>query len=475
VGIRSWLSSFIAPETKSVTDIPTGFTWSDSRSGYVVTPLSSLEVSTVMACVRAIIEGVSQVPIYAHARDARGIRGPKLESPVLDVLTRRPNEWQTGYEFRETMLLHTVLTGNAYAYISRALDGTILELVPIEPGRVMVERRRDMSLVYRVMFEDGSAPLLAASDVWHIRGPSWDTWRGLDAVKLARQSIGLAVATEAAHSSLHKNGAQVSGLLSMAEKIGPERFTQLGAWLDKHGAGGDREGKPLILDGGAKYQSMTMSGVDAQHIETRKHQVLEICRHFRVIPMMVGASETPTYASAEQMFIAHVVHTLTPWAERVEQSAAKALLGPDADVDFRHDFNDLMRGAAQDRAEYNAKSLGSGGSPAWQTPNEVRAQEGLDPIEGGDELPKPVNQADPVEHDDQDTMTAEDVIKAIAAMPAPNITINPPSVKTGAVYVDMDGNKKRGRITEKRVTEYDKDGRIVAMEEREILEDGGED
>lgn len=379
-------------DQKAVSEIPTGFTWADSRAGYIVSPMTSLEVSTVMACVRAISEGTAQVPIYAHARDLRGVRGAKVQHPVIDVLTRRPNEWQTGYEFRETMLLHVILTGNAFAYISRRSDGSVLELIPVEPGRVMVERKRDMSIVYRLMFEDGTAPMLQAPDVWHLRGPSWDTWRGLDAVKLARQSIGLATATEAAHAALHKGGANITGLLSMPDKIGPEQYAKLGAWLDKHSAGGEREGKPLIVDGGAKYHPMQMTGVDAQHVETRRHQVLEICRHFRVIPMMVGASETPTYASAEQMFIAHVVHTLTPWAERVEQSATRALLRPDEMVDLRHDFNDLMRGAAQDRAEYNAKALGSGGAPAWMTANEVRAQEGLDPIEGGDELPRPAQQ-----------------------------------------------------------------------------------
>lgn len=341
-----------------------------------------------MACVRTIAEGTAQVPIYAQARDGRGVRGAKVSHAVVDLLNRSPNQWQTAFEFRETMLMHAVLTGNAFAYISRRGDGSVLELVPIEPGRVMVERKRDMTLFYRVMFEDGSAPLLPAGDLWHMRGPSWDTWRGLDAVKLARQSIGLAVATEGAHAALHKDGAQVGGMLSLQEKVGPEKFAQLGVWLDRHSAGGDRQGKPIILDNGAKYQPMAMSGVDSQHIETRRHQVLEICRHFRVIPMMVGASETPTYASAEQMFIAHVVHTLTPWAERVEQSATKALL-PEGGIDLRHDFNDLMRGASKDRAEYNAKALGTGGAQPWMTANEIRAQEGLDPIDGGDVLASP--------------------------------------------------------------------------------------
>jgi HK97 family phage portal protein len=394
MSVLSRITSAFRRERKAVTDIPLGFSWSESRAGYSVSATSSLEVSTVMACVRAISEGTAQVPIHAHRRDGRGVRGPKVAHPIVELLGRAPNDWQSGYEFRETIALHVILTGNAYVYVSRREDGGVLELIPIEPSRVMVERRRDMSIVYRIMFEDGSTPLLSAADVWHLRGPSWDTWRGLDAVKLARQSIGLATATEAAHSALHRNGAQVTGLLSMNNKLSPDRYAQLAAWLDRHSAGGEREGKPIILDDGAKYQPMQMTGVDAQHVETRRHQVLEICRHFRVIPMMVGASETPTYASAEQMFIAHVVHTLTPWAERIEQSATRALISSSENVELRHDFNDLMRGAAQDRAEYNAKALGSGGAPAWMTPNEVRAQEGLDPIAGGDDLPRPI-QAQP--------------------------------------------------------------------------------
>jgi HK97 family phage portal protein len=259
----------------------------------------------------------------------------------------------------------------------------------------------DMSLTYRVSFEDGKFLILRGRDIWHLRGPSWNTWMGLDAVKYAREAIGLAQATEAAHANLHGNGAQVSGLLSLQEKISPEKFAQLGAWLDQHSNGGKRAGKPLILDSGAKWQSFGMTGVDAQHVETRKHQVLEICRHFRVNPMMVGASDTPTYASAEQMFTAHVVHTLQPWAERIEQSAARNLLTGQG-VELRHDFNGLMRGDATSRSNYNSKALGSGGSPAWMTPNEVRAQEGLDPIDGGDELPQATNvAAAPVTEDDQ--------------------------------------------------------------------------
>jgi HK97 family phage portal protein len=393
-------SRLFGREQKSLVDLPASFRWPESRTGFQVSALSALEVSTVMACVRAISEGCSQVPAYVHSVTDRGELGPRIEHPVQRIFTRTPNEWQSGFEFRETLLVHMVLVGNAFVYISRRSDGSILELIPIEPGRVFVTRERDMSLTYRVTFDDGTSPVIPARDIWHIRGPSWNTWMGLDAVKLARESIGLAIATEAAHATLHKNGVSMSGLYSMNEKIGVEKFKQISAWLDQHSAGGERQGKPLILDQGAKYQSLTMTGVDSQHIETRKHQVLEICRHFRVNPMIVGASETPTYASAEQMFTAHVVHTLQPNAERIEQSANRVLFGEDERVELRHDFNGMMRGDSTARANYYAKALGAGGAPAWLTQNEIRADEGRDPIEGGDELPKPTNVAPQVSADE---------------------------------------------------------------------------
>jgi HK97 family phage portal protein len=261
---------------------------------------------------------------------------------------------------------------------------------------VLVDRKSDMSITYQVMFEDGRSPILTEADVWHIRGPSWNSWMGIEAVKYARDAIGLSMALETSHSRLHKNGLQPSGTYSIEGSLAEKDHARLHAYLEKYYGGQDNAGRPLILDRSAKWLSRAMSGVDAQHIETRNHQIEEICRHFRVIPLMVGYSDkTATYASAEQMFIAHVVHTITPWVTRFEQSAERALLGPDENLDIRFDLKGLMRGAAKDRAEYYAKALGSGGAPAWMTQNEVREDDGLDPIDGGDELPKPTNVGGP--------------------------------------------------------------------------------
>ena len=378
-------------EGKALTELPAFLSWPEAKAGARVSVETSLQVATVLACARAIAEGCAQVPVRFYAGDGAGRRVPQRSHPLEDVLGYRPNPWQTSFEFRETMLLHAVLCGNAFVYINR-VGGRVAELIPIEPGRVWVERQRDMSLTYRLTFESGETAVLTSRDVWHLRGPSWNSWMGLEAIKYAREAIGLAIVTEEAHARLHANGVRPTGAYTVEGTLAPDQYKSLAAWIAQHHAGAENGGKPLILDRGAKWTSLAMNGVDAQHLETRKHQVEEICRAMRVIPLMVGYSDkTATYASAEQMFISHVVHTITPWATRFEQSAEAALLRPGEDVDIRLDLKGLMRGAAKDRAEYFAKALGSGGAPAWMTQNEVRAEDGLDWLEGADRLPQPTN------------------------------------------------------------------------------------
>ena len=363
-----------------------------SSSGKQITVSTALEVSTVLACTRVLANGVAQVPFRVYRKEGRS-RLPMPDHPVSELLYRRPNDWMTAFEFRQTMTAHLALMGNAYIYVGRV--GSKREprfLEPIQPGYVTVKRGPDNSLKYRVTAEDGTAREFDRDQIWHIRGMSWNGWIGLDVLNLARDAIGLAKATEDSQATLHRNGGQTLGALSLDGTIGPERFESLAAWLDRHSASGDRAGKPLILDRGMSYQQMQMTGVDAQHLETRRHQVEEICRALGVLPIMVGHyDKSATFASAEQMFLAHVVHTLMPWYERIEQSADINLLSEDErEAGYYTKFtpNALMRGAAKDRADYYTKALGGGGhGTAWMTPNEVRELDELDPIEGGDALP----------------------------------------------------------------------------------------
>ncbi len=353
----------------------------ESSSGTSVTVQTALEVSTVLACCRVLANGVSQVPFRVFQDDGDGRRLAR-DHPLYHPLYRRPNPWQTSYEFRETVMFHLVLLGNAFVFVNRVgSDREVRELIPIEPSKVAVKQLDDMRLEYKVRGDSGREQTFGQDAIWHLRGPSWNSWMGLDATRIARNAIGLTMALEETHASFHKNGAKTSGLFSVDEKLGQERYDQLREWIEQEFIGSSAF-RPMILDMGGKYTPFTMTGVDAQHLETRKHQIEEICRQFGVLPIMVAhADKTATYASAEQMFLAHVIHTLAPWYERIEQSADVNLLSPQERADgFYTKFtpNALMRGAAKDRAEFYAKALGSGGSKGWMSQNEVRSFEDLD-------------------------------------------------------------------------------------------------
>jgi HK97 family phage portal protein len=361
-----------------------------SRAGERVTWERALQVTTMLACARVLADGVAQVPWKVH------LGGPgRMEArdhPLYDLLYRRPNAWQTSFEFRETLMFHTVLGGNAFLQKLRVGSARRLAaLEPFEPGYMRVEQDENRRLRYFHRPEgSGSEREYPAEDVWHVRGPSWNSWIGLDITRLAREAIGLSLATESAHADLHKGGARVSGIYTVKPQLTKEKFEQLAAWMDQYRAGGPREGETLLLDNEAKFEKTQMSGVDAEHLETRRYQVEEICRPVRVMPIMIGQSNTPTYASAEQLFLAHVVHCLMPWYERLEQSADVNLLTTEeraAGLYTKFNPNALMRGAAKDRGDFYAKALGAGGTPAWMTQDEVRGLEELPPRGGpADEL-----------------------------------------------------------------------------------------
>lgn len=366
-----------------------------TSSGRTVNWATALEVSTVLACCKVIAEGIAQVPWKVFKDTGDDIRNAQAEHPLYRLLYRKPNRWQTSFEFRETLAFHLVLKSNAYVFVGRVgMAREIKELVPLEPQFMTVEKLESGKLRYTYRPVKGEAAIFSEESIWHIRGPSWNTWVGMEAVVMAREAISLAMATETSQGNMHKNGMQSAGTYAVDGNLSPEKYDFLSKWLDKYAMGGERVGKPMILDMGAKWLQQQMTGVDSQHLETRKHQIEEICRSFRVMPIMVGFSDkTATYASAEQMFIAHVVHTLSPWYERLEQSADVNLLTDDEiKAGFYTKFipNALMRGASKDRAEFYTRAIGSvNATPGWMTTNEIRALEEMPPIDGGDEIFKP--------------------------------------------------------------------------------------
>lgn len=358
------------------------FASANAKSGATVNWRTALEASTSFACARLIAQGIAQVPFKLMQYDGTNRRA-LVKDPLYYLMHDAPNEWMTSFELRETMGLHLVFCGGFFAFINR-VGGRIIELLPYEPQMVTVIRD-GWKLEYEVQLESGKAQRVPAANMWHVRGPSWNTWMGLDGVRLAREAIGLAIATEEHGSLQFKNGSVTSGILSTESMLDPKKSKELRESWEARTANGKRFSTG-ILWGGLKWQPTTTPNDQAQYLETRKFQVEEVCRAFGVDPVMVGYSDkASTYASVEQKYIGHVVNTLQPWGTRIEQSANRQLLTESqraAGDYFTFVFNGLMRGAAKERAEYYAKALGSGGAPAWMTQDEVRELEDMNPMGG---------------------------------------------------------------------------------------------
>lgn len=351
-----------------------------TATGKTVNVRTAIQVATVFACCRVIGEGIAQVPLKLMRESGDGkTRLPAKEHVLYELLACRPNAWQTSFEYREMLGWHVVLCNNHFSFINRGARGQIIELIPFEPGQVTVKRAADWTLSYQVRAADGSTMEFPAEAIWHVRGPSWNSWIGLDAVTLAREAIGLSMATEDSAARLHRNGVRPSGVYSVEGTLNSDQYKALAQWVDERFAGPENSGKPMILDRSAKWLSAQMSGVDAQSLETRRFQIEEMCRFFRVNPIMVGAeSKNTTYASAEQMFLAHVVHTLAPWYQRLEQSIdANLLSDKDRAAGLYACFVEegLLRGSLKDTKDY-LLGLVNGG---LMTPNEGRAKLDLNP------------------------------------------------------------------------------------------------
>lgn len=368
-----------------------------TRSGVRVTWEKALQVTTALRCASIIAEGIASVGFGLYRKvieENRTRRREAADHALFDIISTAPNDWQTSFEFRETLGLHLALCNNAYVFVSR-VRGQIVELIPFEPNHVTVIRDENWGLSYRVAPSDGRPQeTFPASTIWHLRGKSWNSYQGLDTVHLAREALGLALATEESHARIHDKAVRPSGVLSVEGEMKEEQFLRWRKWVDAYYTGVQNAGKALILDRSATWQSQQMTGVDAEHVRTRGLQIEEICRAFGVLPIMVGytGDKSSTYASAEQMFLAHLSFTLRPMYERVEQSAKRWLLTKDereSGLYFDFSENDLLRVSLKERGEYWEKAINS----SLFTPNEGRDDFGYDAIEGLDRPRMPINYA----------------------------------------------------------------------------------
>lgn len=358
-----------------------------SVAGVTVTDKTALQVSTVLACVRAIADGCATPKLNIYRETKEKSRELATNIPEFRLLARRPNEWQTSFEWRRQMTMHAALCGAGLSIKVRGDNRRVRELIPVMPGNWDVQQVSRYDIRYRCWDQWGLIGEFSPDDVFVLHGLQWDHVQAMNAVFLARQSIGLAIATERSQQAMHQNGLRPSGVYSVDGTLNAEQHQRLTAWIKGKG-GLDKVGDPLVMDRSAKWQSTAISGVDAQHVETRRLQIEEICRAFGVFPIMVmHADKTATFASSEAFFAAHTKQTLKTWHEAWTQRIDEFLLDGAGPLWAEFDARYLTAGSMKDRAVW-ARTMAEMGI---YTRNEIRDEEGKDPLPGLDDPLTPLN------------------------------------------------------------------------------------
>ena len=361
-----------------------------STSGKTVTERSAMQITAVYSCVRILAEAIAGLPLHLYTYKEDGGKEKAIGHPLYLLLHDEPNPEMSSFVFRETLMTHLLLWGNAYAQIIRNGKGEVVALYPLMPNRMTVDRDSSGQLFYSYQMNNSDAPtmktgtvILKPSDVLHIPGLGFDGLVGYSPIAMAKNAIGLAIATEEYGAKFFANGATPGGLLEYPGTVkDPDRVRE--SW-NKGFSGSQNAGKVAILEEGMKYTPISIAPEQAQFLETRKFQINEIARIFRVPPHMVGDLEKSSFSNIEQQSLEFVKYTLDPWVVRWEQSLSRALFTPEEKKKYFFKFNveGLLRGDYQSRMNGYATARQNG----WMSANDIRELENLDRIpaeEGGD-------------------------------------------------------------------------------------------
>lgn len=350
----------------------------------------TMRVATVFSCVRLVAETVAGVPLILYRRMPGGGKERATEHPLYRLLHDEPNEYMTPFEFREMEMISLLLRGNSYSDIEFTGSG-VRALHWVAPDKVRPFRSKRDGLVYYEVLQDGGGTRVASSDLlMHVRGISGDGVVGYNPIQKARENIGLAIAQEEFGARLFSNNANFDKAFVSQKPLNEQQTNSLREQLREKHAGLQNSFVPMVLSGGLDVKSMSMTMADAQFLESRKFQAIEIARMFRVPPHKVGIMDRATFNNIESQNIEFVTDSILPWCERLAQRYNKTLLTPTQreTLFFEHELTGLLRGDSQGRANFYRVMVGNG----IMSRNEVRARENLPAKDGADELTVQSNQ-----------------------------------------------------------------------------------
>ena len=354
-----------------------------STSGKRVTEQSAMQMTAVYSCVRILSEAVAGLPLHLYKYNDNGGKEKAIEHPLYRILHDEPNPEMTSFIFRETLMTHLLLWGNAYAQIIRNGKGEIVALYPLMPSKMKVDRDDKGVLYYEYTHSTDEADTmknttvrLSSYDILHIPGLGFDGLVGYSPIAMAKNAIGMAIACEEYGAKFFANGAAPSGVLEHPGVINdPQRVRD--SWQNTYGGTANAH-RVAVLEEGMKYTPISISPEQAQFLETRKFQINEIARIFRVPPHMVGDLEKSSFSNIEQQSLEFVKYTLDPWVIRWEQALSRALFTEEEKTSMFIKFNleGLLRGDYVSRMSGYATARQNG----WMSANDIRELENLDLI-----------------------------------------------------------------------------------------------
>ncbi|HEM3553286.1 phage portal protein [Streptococcus suis] len=360
-----------------------------TTSGENVDEFKAMQTTAVYACVRILAEAVASLPIYVYERTATG-KEKKVEHPLYFLLHDEPNPEMSSFVFRETLMTHLLIWGNAYVQIIRDRSGQVISLYPLLPDKMSVHRDESGKLYYKYKrqseenpnFKEKGDAILKAEDVLHVPGLGFDGLIGYSPIALAKNAIGMTLATENYGASFFKNGANPGGVLEHPGILkDPKRVRD--SWNAVYN-GVTNAHKVAVLEEGMKYTQVGIPPEEAQFLQTRKFQINEIARLYRIPPHMVGDLEKSSFSNIEQQSLEFVKYTLDPWVVRLEQAFKRSLFLPEEKKKHFVKFNvdGLLRGDYQSRM--NGYAIGR--QNGWLSTNDIRELEDLNLLsdeEGG--------------------------------------------------------------------------------------------
>ena len=360
-----------------------------TTSGENVDEFKAMQTTAVYACVRILAEAIASLPLHVYGRTTNG-KERKMDHPLYFLLHDEPNPEMSSFVFRETIMSHLLIWGNAYVQIIRDKAGRVISLYPLLPDKMSVHRDDSGKLYYKYQrqteenpnFKDKGTVLLKQEDILHEPGLGFDGLIGYSPIAMAKNAIGMTLATENYGAAFFKNGANPGGVLEHPGILkDPKRVRD--SWNAVYN-GATNAHKVAVLEEGMKYTQVGIPPEEAQFLQTRKFQINEIARLYRIPPHMVGDLEKSSFSNIEQQSLEFVKYTLDPWVVRLEQAFKRSLFLPEEKKRYLIKFNvdGLLRGDYQSRMNGYAIARQNG----WLSTNDIRELEDLNLLsdeEGG--------------------------------------------------------------------------------------------